>query len=124
MLSLQDSLTAREPHELRSILCIRFPLHSPKVSSSGLDQKSAFTGIVWQLLRLAALRSGLIPFLAVFAERQAEAPCPSAPAERKHTSFPHRLIPLSPRHTALLPQHERPQRPLQKITFLTPSYCM
>lgn len=53
-----------------------FSVHSPKVSCSGLHQKSAFTGIVWQPVRLAALCSGFIPFLAVFSERQGEAPGP------------------------------------------------
>lgn len=84
---------------------------------SGLHQKAAFTGIV---LAAREARSTLRRFDSFFGcvlrAHRAEAPCPSAPAARQHTSFPRRLIPLSPTHT-------RPQRePLQTHSWPLPIF--
>lgn len=73
-----------------------FSVHSPKVSCSGLHQKSAFTGIVWQPVRLAALCRGFIPFLAVFSERRGEAPGPVCSSGEETHSISLRPHPSQP----------------------------
>lgn len=94
-----SSLIAQTINSACPPFCRRFPLHSPKVSCSGLHQNWAFTGIVWQLTRACSATQQFDSFFGFVLSTLSRSTQPVC-SRRKKTHF----TSLSPLRVASLDQ--------------------